>query len=851
MHIKLLAHYDKNNHDREQLLTEHLINVASKSKELGSVIKLESICQLIGLLHDFGKREDKFQRYIRGEYIGRVDHSTEGAFILGYIESKVFDNYKIEDFLKDKGLKLITWKLYGEIIKYPILAHHGLYDIIDGNFDYRTGLRLSRSNECNPPKGSLEYLNILNQENISCGNTSIYDLYLEGFKEFIEKYETIEEMSSQIYDMKNKEDKIFKNKSEYFYYGALVRLLLSILKDADIYDSSNYYRSIKDKIYIQEELNIVWNELEGLIENLYKKFNAKDNISDLDIIRTNLSNDIYDFSKIHGSGAFKMDMPVGAGKTYAGLRYAIGNASKFKKTRIFYTTAFLSILEQNANSIREVLGDKYILEHHSNIIEDHELDEEWADQKEYETIEYLKESWESPIVLTTLVQLSNTLFKHKASNIRRFSKLINSVILIDEIQSLPANAIYNFNLMNNFLTNIMNCTIVHSTATPPDLDNKKTLNYPCIYGKDGEDISIIKPIEKIDEFSRVEYHSLLGEQLDTSLNDEELLKHLKIQLEEENSVLVVLNTKNAVGKFYESLVKDTDLISSDVEILYLTTNQCPIHRLEIIKKMKERLYQLRKGQCKRRLICVSTKLVEAGVDIDFDIVYRSLAGIDSIIQCGGRCNREGKKTSKGKLFIIKYDRENLNYLPDIRKQREAAETALKIILREKTNDEIIDIEKARNYYFQKLYLNEGAAGNYLEYPIEDNETILDLLTTNPFGNANYLNKHGEKPKFKLKQRFKTAALEFELIKENTVSVITRYKNDEKIEELYTAIEYYDYYNIKRLLKILQPYTISFRKANDYENYITRELEGEVLILSREAYSSEIGLTKGELQSLIF
>lgn len=849
----LLAHYDKENPTKKQFLLEHLLNVTSKSKILGATVKLENSCQLIGLFHDFGKKEDKFQCYIRGEYTGSVDHSSAGGIILGYIENQVYERYNIGGFLESNSAKHSIWNLYGEIIKYPILAHHGLYDIIDNNFNYRTGLRLNlnKDDEYDFIKRNIGFLDLLNQEYIKLNNKSIYDLYFEGFREFIQVYKIIRAIAFETNSNSSRDDKILRMKSLNFYYGALVRLLLSILKDADIYDSSNYYRGNRDKTYSQEELNSIWNKMGQSIESLYDKFNEKNDKSELDMIRTNLANDVYDFSRRYNKGAFKLDMPVGAGKTYAGLRYAIGNANQFQKTRIFYSTAFLSVLEQNASSIREVLGDKYILEHHSNIIQDYEGDEEGVDQNDYEVTEYLKESWESPVILTTLVQLSNTMFKQRASNIRRFSKLINSVIIIDEIQSLPTKAIFNFNLMTNFLTHIMNCTIVHSTATSPSFDNREALSYPCIYGNNAGGSSIIKPIGTPEVFSRVDYYSLLGRKQDKNLNNEELVEHIKMQLQEEMSALIVLNTKRAVANLYESLIKDTEFADNGVTIIYLTTNQCPKHRLDIITNIKERLRNIRDSREKRKIICVSTKLVEAGVDIDFDVVYRSLAGIDSIIQCGGRCNREGKKSSKGKLFIFKYEDENLSYLPEIRKQREASETALKLISNEGLNDGKIYIENACDYYFQKLYLNEEVWGRYLEFPIDNNETILNLLTNNPIGIENYKNKQGEKPNFKLRQGFKTAAMEFDLIKENTISVIVQYNNEDQIEGLYEAIEFNDYYNIKKILKRLQPYTISIRKGAEYENYITKELDGEILILSKEAYDEEIGLIKGELQSLFF
>lgn len=846
---ELLAHYDGTEPSKEQYLIDHLLEVSRYSGELGKEVGLTNVSRLVGLLHDFGKSREKFQLYITGKYKGKVDHSSVGGIIIEYIAPTVYKDYNIKNLLEDKGLKKKVWNIYKEIVQYPILAHHGLYDIIDNNLDHRTGLRLdiSKFDDQDFENRNLEFLNLLNQKYITLHKESIYDLYHKGFKEFIEIYKKIGNLAP-FKDSRFKKDRITRRKTIDFYYGSLVRLLLSILKEGDIYDSSNYYREDKDIVYSNKKLNKIWDEMEESIEGLYTKFNKNPNKSNLDKIRTELANEIYDFSKKHRKGAYKLDMPVGSGKTYAALRYAVNNCKRFQKKRIFYCTAFLSVLEQNAFSIREILGSKYILEHHSNIIEDYEMDEEIDDKKDYGIHEYLKESWESPVVLTTLVQLSNTLFKHKSSNIRRFSKLINSVLIIDEIQSLPPKAIYNFNLMTNFLTEVMNCTVVHSTATPPNLDNKFALRYPCNYGGRSGRSSIVEQTSKPEVFSRVNYYSLLGENLDKILNSQDLSKHIKEELKTEMSALVVLNTKRAVENLYNTLLEDSD---NNTEIIYLTTNQCPRHRLNIIENMKERLTDLRSGTDNTKLICISTKLVEAGVDIDFDMVYRSLAGLDSIIQCGGRCNREGKKRGKGKLFILKYEDEKLKYLRDIQKQVDASEVALKIELLENGEHENIDIEKACDNYFHKLYLNEESEGNYLSYPIKEEENILNLLTNNPNLEVDYRINKGEKPDFYLKQSFKTAALNFELIKEDTISVIVQYENEELIEDLYSLIESQDYFNIKKILKKLQPYTISIRRVAEYERYITKELDGEILILSNEAYDEKVGLIKGELQSLFF
>ena len=844
---ELLAHFDRDNINKEQFLIEHLLDVANMAKQTGSKINIGAMCELIGLLHDLGKCSKSFQRYIKGQYKGRVNHSSAGGVLIGYLKKHVEQKHDVDSILRSNGCKPRVWTIYKEMLQYPILAHHGLYDIIDADSNYRTNIRLGyvTDDTYNLDKEYLPFFHYLNSEYELLNNKSIYDLYLNGFLEYIKIYKKLRGMAASIIG----ENKT-KRKALNFYYGAFVRLLLSILKDADIYSASNYFKIDKDKTYSSNQMNDIWNQMSDSIEDIYSKFRNKENKTQLDIVRTELADTLYSFAGLYDKGVYKLNMPVGAGKTYAALRYSIANAKKFIKSRIFYCTAFLSVLEQNANAIKEVIGDCYVLEHHSNMIED--IDEEVKDvDEEYELYIYLKDSWESPAILTTIVQLSNTLFKGKAANLRRFCKLIDSVIIIDEIQSLPIKAIYNFNLMTNFLAQIMNCNILHCTATQPELDSKQALKYPCVYGQDGQHTSLITTTPTSVVFDRVEYYSLLGEDLHTKLDTVNLIQHIKKELKEEMSALIVLNTKSAVSMLYNGLLGEEMLNSDHYEIIYLTTNQCPFHRLQIISNMKIHLRELREGRSQKKIICVSTKLVEAGVDIDFDVVYRSLAGIDSVIQCGGRCNREGKRDYKGKLFIFEYSDENLRYLPDLAKQRRAGRTALRMLAGQATDGNSLDIDKACKYYFNKLYLNDEMQGKNLDFPIKDNDTILDLLTTNPLGLGNYQNKHGKRPTFYLRQGFKTASKNFNLIDEDSISVIVEYQNIDLLNALYEAIEKKDYPLIKMLLRKLQPYTINIRRIADYGKYITKLLGGEILILSSEAYDAKIGLYKGELELLAF
>ncbi len=532
---ELLAHYNEEDGKvKKQLLIDHLFEVSRLSKSIGKTVDLENTSELIGLLHDVGKAEGSFQQYLKGEYRGNVNHSSAGAKILIHICNFIINKYNIKD------IKIKMLNLYVEILQYAILSHHGLYDLIDKNLEYHTQIRLDYDkNTMYDFNGNMmKFFNFLNQKYKDLNKKSIYTLFYDGFIEFTKIYKRLRKMASMYTEIKN------KKKALNFYYGTLVRLLLSILKEADIYDSSNYYSKEKNKIYSKLELKAIWEQMSSFINDLYDKFDKDPDKSKLDIIRTKLAEQIYEFSKKYSRGAYKLNMPVGAGKTYAALRYCVANAKEFNKSKVFYCTAFLSVLEQNAYSIKDVLGDKYVLEHHSNVVEDFQGDESKDDMNSYQVYEYLKESWESPIVLTTTVQLFNTMFKGRSSNIRRFSKLIDSVIVIDEIQSLPTKVIYNFNLMMNFLTNIMNCTIIHCTATQPNYDNKDALEYPCFYGKNPLETNLIKSIQNPEVFYRVDYYSLLGDCLNKVFKTDELINHIKKELKNENSALCICQVKN-------------------------------------------------------------------------------------------------------------------------------------------------------------------------------------------------------------------------------------------------------------------------------------------------------------------
>ena len=178
-------------------------------------------------------------------------------------------------------------------------------------------------------------------------------------------------------------------------------------------------------------------------------------------------------------------------------------------------------------------------------------------------------------------------------------------------------------------------------------------------------------------FARAQFYSLLGDRFTQFLSTEQLVAHVMTQLEQEKSALIIVNTKKAVRKVYDAIADWLDAHDRPGECWYLTTNLCAAHRLERITRMKEELQKLRDGSRQTPLICVSTNLISAGVNIDFDVVYRSLTSLDGVLQAGGRCNRDGKRKAPGRVYLFMYMDEKLEKMPVLQKEREASLEALR------------------------------------------------------------------------------------------------------------------------------------------------------------------------------
>ncbi len=342
-----------------------------------------------------------------------------------------------------------------------------------------------------------------------------------------------------------------------------------------------------------------------------------------------------------------MTVKTGAGKTLTSLRFSLNCAAIHEKRRIFFIIPLLSILEQNAAVIRSYIGcDDAALEHHSNVV----CEEESDSGDEPDSYEMLAESWDSPVILTTLVQLANALFSGKTTAVRRMRSLCGSVIAIDEIQSLPRKMTYMFNLALDYLAHFCDCTIVLSSATQPCFEE---MDYPMILAENPDIVEETAEMRTV--FARTE---IIDKSSGYGMDTDELADFAMEIINDCSSLLVICNTKRNALELYERLA----LLGNDKFRLYhLSTNMCMQHRRDALENITNGL-ATRDG---RRVICVSTQLVEAGVDFSFESCIRVKAGLDNIAQVAGRCNRSGEFGRLCKVYVVSLKDENLTRLPAI------------------------------------------------------------------------------------------------------------------------------------------------------------------------------------------
>lgn len=843
MFDEVYAHVDQKNSTRKQALWTHLLNVAEVCEVMGSSVCFGHGAYLVGLLHDVGKISKDFQNKILQDSKAHVDHSSLGGLMVFKLFEQLAEEIFTEqssDFLsivKDRGILYRELSDYTISLVYVIMSHHGQYDMVRKNnkneYCYTMIERFQKiesekelacediySNLCNYLEKQKIFLNVI---------------FREGFKEYLIILNKLQQVSEKADDT--------SEKAMLFHKSMLIRLLVSILKSADIKDSINAFESVIEETdqETHSELISAW---ENCINRRYADFGPP--AGKLNKVRSHIAQAILKRSQTDTSGIYKLDLPTGAGKTLLSLRYGVNQMKYARKSRFFYVTSYLSVLEQNAQEIKNVLNySPYILEHHSNIIHDEVMsdpnqktNQQKIDDKDDSLAamkqKFLIDDWSSPMILTTMVQFFNTLFKGHFSNLMRFKSLINSVIILDELQSLPTEVLYITNLALNFMQTVMRTTIVLSTATQPAYGSLN-LEHRILYGNSaGEKEDIICLTEnELKAFERTTVAIYGDSATEYSLEE---LKEL-ICTHSEKSRLIILNTKPVVKELYKLL---EDEVAPGM-LYYLTTNLTANDRLKRLAEIKSKLAQ------KMPICVISTTLIEAGVDVDFNMVVRSMTGIDSIVQAMGRCNREGKYP-EAKTYVINIDHnaECVKNLKGVPERKSAAEY---IFRNEKDH---LDVHTLTARYFEKLYANldDQAVDETLSL-LSDNPSKRDILIKSQDGKSISLQNGWIFYKnlliLNLFQSFKSAYDTFALIRDeqNTVIVasdeIETLLNDSRDleQEVLQKHDFSALVAIKKIIRQLARYTVSVQR-DELEN-CECILDGLVYILPAEFYNDTFGV----------
>ena len=589
-------------------------------------------------------------------------------------------------------------KLSCELLSFAVAAHHGLFDCVDENRKSGFQHRIRK----NAPLDESSFLADLG------GSDKLDELFHQAESEIKSLCEHIYKMSmrEQSAESMNQQERETVSSEYCFYIGLVGRLLLSSVMEGDRQDTARFVNGITFPEY-PDDMESIWKRC---LTNLEDILSGKPADTPLNQARGMISEQCGAFAERSG-GVYRLNVPTGAGKTLSSLRFALAHAAKNNRRRIIFTAPLLSILDQNAPIIRNAVGKdpafgNIVLEHHSNVARERSEDET------LDSAELLAENWSAPVIVTTLVQLLNTLFSGKKSSIRRFHALCDSVIIIDEVQTVPNRMLTLFNLAVNFLSEICGTTFVLCSATQPCLESKFT-PHSLLYSPPEivpYDAALWKP------FERTRILPASGRTLD------ELPDFILEKLEDARSLLVVCNKRSQARALFQKL-KD-----GDKNICYhLSASMCAAHRKMVLNEINHALENVKNGGPK--VLCVSTQVIEAGVDISFECVVRLRAGMDSVAQSAGRCNRNGERPEPAPVWVVECLGENLTALRDIREGKSATASLLDEFQKNpgKFQNDLASRE-AIEYYYKYLYAS--MTPGYQDTNVSEGRTLFDLLSVN-------------------------------------------------------------------------------------------------------------------------
>ncbi len=372
-------------------------------------------------------------------------------------------------------------------------------------------------------------------------------------------------------------------------------------------------------------------------------------------------------------GVFKLNVPTGGGKTLSSLSFALEHAGRYGMKRVIYVIPYTSIIEQTAQEFRLVFGENSVLEHHSNL----------AEENDSEQSRFAAENWDAPLIVTTSVQFFESLYSCKNKRCRKLHNIANSVIILDEAQALPTDYLKPCLFALKSLQRDFGCSVVLCTATQPSIENEGKFDIGWQKSEVQSLIGVELEERLAREMKRVDVE-FLG-----NLSQAELIDHFFSQ--GEKSALFIVNLTHQAQLLFSELKK-----CSGLRVYHLSARMCPAHRLNVLNEIRRRL---KHGE---QTILVATRVVEAGVDISFPIVYRDQCGLDSLAQSAGRCNRHGEKDC-GKVF---YYTDSEIRLPSSFVDLRDGIYAMAEIMDRVASSEIFSPEVVDSY-FKKFYAKRG------------------------------------------------------------------------------------------------------------------------------------------------
>lgn len=684
------------------------------------------------------------------------------------------------------------------LIARIILSHHGVHDWLTSDDEDYFSIRLQKDNE---------YSEVLDH---------VYELAPEK-----DIKATLDAADEEFRRLENKCRQLAcrKKESYAFYMGGLERFLLSCLIDADRTDTADFRENTKtENVY---DVVALWSSMK---EKMRAKLETFSRLSDpISNRRRNISDRCASFAS-QPVRICRLIVPTGGGKTLSSLRFAIDYCQKFGKQKIVYCAPFMSILKQNSGEFRKIVGDDCFIEHHSDFFAKIESDEELH---EYEL---RTEKWDAPVVATTMVQFLNALFLGKTSSIRRMHRLSDAVVIVDEVQSIPLKCTHLFNLAINFLSHICGTTVVLCSATQPTME--KT-TYPLLLDENNSMTG-----DTTDDFETFRRVAVVSKVNPYGFSYDEASDFCAKRFEENGNLLMIVNTKAAAKAVFTKIRERNPRAT----VVHLSANLCPAHLEEKIEEMRNLLDK------RAPIICVTTQLIEAGVDISFHCVVRSLAGMDSMAQAAGRCNRHGEMKTLCPVYLIRLKEENVSRLEGIQTKQRIAQQ----ILDSSQFFDCLSFE-TQSLFFEKLYKEEN---NKLSFPVEESGCKTDLLELLSL-NKNHFKMAGEPKTIQFcSQAFKTAGNLFEVIDSKTQDVIAPYNDEARniINEL--DDERVSPERCRTLLRKAQKYAVSVYDGQNrklHENHAVRELSSHVFALEDRFYDANFGVvTEGaEQETLIY